>query len=225
MIIAIAIDDESPALTVLEQHVAKLDFIHIEKTFTNPLEGIKYLRENNVSAIFLDIKMNHISGIDLADMIPKDIPIIFTTAYPEYAVKGFELNALDYLVKPVSFTRFLKACHKLKDHVEKNQTEKILFIKEGNEIVPIRSSEIYYIEAVGNYLKIFTSNGALLYRETMKDFIDSLPVSDFIRIHKSYIINLKQVNRIEPFQLTIDNKKIPISTNYKSDLWKRFGIK
>jgi two-component system LytT family response regulator len=225
MIKAIAIDDEPLALKVLEDHAAKLDFIRIEKFFSEPLQGLEYVKQQNISAIFLDIKMKDISGIDLADIIHKDTCIIFTTAYPEYAVKGFDLNALDYLLKPISFTRFLKACHKLKEQIEEKQIANPLFLKEGNEIIKLNPSEILFVEAVGNYLKVYTSAGVLLHRETLKEFIDKLPVSDFVRIHKSYIINLQKVSRIQPFQLTVDNKKIPVSPNYKNDLWKKFGIK
>jgi DNA-binding LytR/AlgR family response regulator len=225
MIYTIAIDDEPPALQVLEEHAKRLDFINLVKTFTDPLEGLNYLQNNNIAAVFLDIHMSQISGIDLAEMLQNKVSVIFTTAFPEYAVKGFELNALDYLMKPISFTRFLKACHKLKDHSEQKQPDKILFIKEGSDIVRIKSSDITYIESLGNYLKIFTNSGTILYRDTLKEFIDELPVSDFARVHKSYIVNLQQINRIEPFQLTIDRTKIPVSINYKDELWKKLGIK
>ena len=224
MIRTIAIDDEPPALKVLQDHAAKLDFMQIEKCFSDSLEGLNYLQQSKIDAVFLDIKMAGISGIDVAEMISNDTRIIFTTAYPEHAVKGFDLNALDYLLKPVSFTRFLKACHKLKDSISKNNPDKILLLKEGNNIVRLSSSEIYFIEAVGNYLKVHNTKGVVLHRETMKEIADILP-TDFIRIHKSFIVNMQHISRIEPFQLTIDNTKLPVSPNYKNDLWRKLGIK
>jgi len=224
MINAIAIDDEPLALKVLVGHASKINFLDLEKTFTDPLEGIEYFKRQPISAVFLDIKMHDISGIELAELLSPDMQIIFTTAYPDYAVKGFELNAIDYLLKPISFSRFLQACHKLKNQCDKKQTEVVLLIKDGNQIIRIRTSEIYYIEATGNYLKLFTSKGTILHRETVKEFIEVLPGSIFIRTHKSYIVNIEHISRIEPFQLTIDNQKIPLSPNYKTEVWNKLGI-
>lgn len=224
MIKVIAIDDEPLALKVLEEHASKINFLKLEKTFTNPLEGIEYLNQESVSALFLDIKMHDISGVELAELLPSNMRIIFTTAYPDYAVKGFELNAIDYLLKPISFSRFLKACHKLKNQFDTNQTEQILLIKEGNEIVRVKTSEIYYIEATGNYLKLHTSKGTLLHRQTVKEFLEVLPVVHFVRTHKSYIVNTEHISRIEPFHLTIDNQKVPLSPNYKTEVWNKLGI-
>lgn len=224
MIKVLAIDDEPLALKVLKEHASKVNFMHLEKSFTNPLEGFEYLKQAPVSALFLDIKMHNISGVELAELIPTNISIIFTTAYPDYAVKGFELNAVDYLLKPISFSRFLKACHKLKNQFDVSQPEQVMLIKEGNQIVRVKSSEIYYIEATGNYLKLYTSKGNFLHRQTLKEFIELLPVSIFIRTHKSYIVNTEHISRIEHFQLTVDNRKIPLSPNYKTEVWSKLGI-
>ena len=168
--------------------------------------------------------MNNISGIELAELIPGKTLVIFTTAYSEYAVKGFDVNAIDYLLKPISFARFLKACNKLKDAIAKKDPTQTLLFKEGNNIIRIPAHEIYFIEAVGNYLKIHSAKGTVLHREPMKEIIDALP-AEFSRIHKSYIVNTQHISRIEPFQLTIDNTKIPVSPVYKDDLWRKLGIK
>ena len=224
MIKAIAIDDEPLALKVLTGHASKINFIDLEKTFTDPLEGIEYFKREPISAIFLDIKMHDISGIELAELMSPGIHIIFTTAYPDYAVKGFDLNAIDYLLKPITFSRFLKACHKLKNQFDAKQTEVVLLIKDGNQIQRIKTSEIYYVEAAGNYLKLFTVNGMILHRQTIKEFIKALPAPIFIRTHKSYIVNIEHISRIEPFQLTIDNQRVPLSPNYKSEVWNKLGI-
>lgn len=225
MIRAIAIDDEPFALNVLKDHAAKINFLQLEKTFSTPADGITYLRENNISVLFLDIRMHDISGLEIAAMLPAGIKIVFTTAFPGYALNGFELNAADYLLKPVSFSRFLKACHKLKDLIDNRQTEKIMMLKDGNEITRVKTSEIFFIEATGNYLKVNGTKGNFLHRQTLKEFLEELPSPDFVRTHKSYIVNLQHISRIEPFQITIDNQKIPVSLNYKNELWSKLGIK
>lgn len=224
MIHAIAIDDEPLALKVLEEHASKIKFLDLVKSFTDPIEGMEYCNSEAISSVFLDIKMHNISGVELAELIPINTRIIFTTAYPDYAVKGFELNAVDYLVKPISFTRFLKTCHKLKNLIESKQSDVVLLIKDGSQIIRLKSSEVFYIEATGNYLKLHTSRGPIMYRQTVKEFIETLPDSIFIRIHKSYIVNLEHISRIEPFQLTVDNQKIPLSPNYKGEVWHKLGI-
>ena len=224
MIKAIAIDDEPLALKVLEEHAAKINFINLERTFSDPLAGFDYVKRESISAVFLDIKMHDISGVELAELMPAHIRIIFTTGYPEYAVTGFELNAVDYLLKPISFSRFLKACHKLKNQIDVKQNEKVLLIKDGNQIVRLKTSEIYYIEAAGNYLKLFTANGIILHRQTIKEFIELLPDSFFIRTHKSYVVNIEHISRIEVTQLTLDNQKIPLSPNFKIEVWNKLGI-
>ena len=224
MIKVIAIDDEPYALRVLEEHCSKINFLHLQKTFANPLEGMEYLNKEGVPALFLDIKMHDISGVELAELLPSDIYIIFTTAYPDYAVKGFEMNAVDYLLKPIPFGRFLKACHRLKNRLDASQTEQVLLIKDGNEIARVKTSEIYYIEAIGNYLKLYTSKGMLLHRQTMSNFLDGVPEASFIRTHKSYIVNLEHISRIETHQLTIDNQKIPLSPNFRVEVWNKLGI-
>lgn len=225
MIKAIAIDDEPLALQVVQEHASKINFLDLEKCFGNPLDGIEYIKNKPVSAVFLDIKMHNISGVELVELIPSDLYVIFTTAYPDYAVKGFELNAVDYLLKPISFSRFLKACHRLKNRFDAKQTDLALLIKDGNQIVRVKTSEIYYVEAAGNYLKLFTSNGTVLYRQTIKEFIEVLPGAIFIRTHKSYIVNIEHISRIEPFQLTLDNQKVPLSPNYKTEVWNKLGIR
>lgn len=224
MIKAIAIDDEPLALQVLQEHAAKINFLSIEQSFTNPLEAIEYLRHCQVDVVFLDINMQDISGMELAEMLPAGIKIIFITAYENYAVKGFELNAIDYLLKPVSFSRFLKACHKVKDQ-EKIFDEKIIMIKDGSEIIRVKINDIHFIEATGNYLKIHCTNGNYLHRQTVKEMEELLPKGTFIRCHKSYMVNIRHISRIELFQLTVDNQKIPVSPNYKDELWNKLGIK
>lgn len=155
---------------------------------------MEYLNREKTPALFLDIKMQDISGTELAELLPPDSYIIFTTAYPDYAVKGFEMNAVDYLLKPISFSRFLKACHKLKKPVQCQSNRTGSSHKNGTEIVRVKTSEIYYIEACGNYLKLYTSKGIPLHRQTLKEFVDILPGVTFIRTHKSYVVNIEHIS-------------------------------
>ena len=224
MIRVIAIDDEPLSLKVLEEHSSKVSFLHLQGMFTNPLEGIEYVKKEKIPALFLDIKMQDISGLEMVELLPPQTYVIFTTAYPEFAVKGFEINAVDYLLKPVSFSRFLKACHRLKQRFELEQPDLVLVLKDGNELVRVKTSEIYYIEAAGNYVKVYTSKGMFLHRQTVKDLVDQLPLTKFLRTHKSYIANIDHISRIETFQLTIDNQRIPLSPSYRNEAWKKLGI-
>ena len=224
MIQVIAIDDEPYSLQVLKEHCSKINFLQLQKTFTNPLEGLAYLNDKAITALFLDVKMHDISGVELAELLPSGTCIIFTTAYPDYAVKGFEVDAIDYLLKPITFSRFLKACHRLKNHFDTSKAEQVILVKNGTQIERVKTSEIYYIEATGNYLKLYTSKGMLLHRQTVKELIDTLPGVHFIRTHKSYVVNMEHISRIETHQLTIDNQQIPLSPNYRAEVWDRLGI-
>lgn len=224
MINVIAIDDEPLSLKVLEEHSSKINFLNLQGSFINPVEGMEYLKKERIPALFLDIKMQDISGVELAELLPPDTYIVFTTAFPDYAVKGFEMNAVDYLLKPVTFGRFLKACHRLKRRFESEQPDQVLLVKDGTEIIRVKTSQIYYIEATGNYLKLYTSIGAFLHRQTVKELLDLLPANLFIRTHKSYIVNIEHISRIETFQLTIDNQKIPLSPTYRNEVWNKLGI-
>jgi two-component system, LytTR family, response regulator len=224
MIRAVAIDDEPLSLKVLEEHSSKVNFLHLQGVFTNPLEGIEYVKKEKIPALFLDINMQDISGLEIVELLPPQTYIIFTTAYPEYAVKGFEVDAVDYLLKPVSFSRFLKACHRLKQRFEAEQPDLVLVLKDGSELIRVKTSDIYFIEAAGNYVKVHTSKGIFLHRQTVKELVGLLPPSKFLRTHKSYIVNIEHISRIETLQLTIDNQPIPLSPNYRDEVWNKLGI-
>lgn len=224
MIQAIAIDDEPHALKVIEEHCSKIDFLTLQKSFTNPIDGLDYLSQKKIPVLFLDIKMHNISGLELSKILPSDTHIIFTTAYPDFAVDGFEINAIDYLLKPISFSRFLKSCHRLKSRFNPAQTEKVYIIKDGKSISRVKTSEIFYLEAFGNYLKLQTTFGLLVYRQTMLKFLNEEADENLCRIHKSFIINIEHISRIETHQLTVDNQKLPLSPNFRADLWTKLGL-
>jgi DNA-binding LytR/AlgR family response regulator len=209
---------------VVEEHSSKINFLHQQGVFTNPLEGIDYIKKEKIPALFLDINMQDISGLEMAELLPPQTYIIFTTAYPEYAVKGFEMNAIDYLLKPISFSRFLKACHRLKQRFEVEQPDLALLFKDGNELIRVKPSEIYFMEAAGNYVKVYTTKGQFLHRQTVKELLDQLLSAHFMRTHKSFIVNIQHISRIETFQLTVDNQRIPLSASYRDEAWNRLGI-
>ena len=224
MIRAIAIDDEPPALQVLQHHAAQVDSIQLEAVFTNATEGIAYLQTHPIELIFLDIQMPDINGMEIATLYKDKVQVIFTTAFSKYASKGFDLDATDYLLKPISFTRFVQACRKIKDKQEPGSEPSDLFLRNNNEWLRISPSDIQYIAAQGNYLKIITAKQQCLIRQTLQEIEQTLP-SSFCRVHKSYIVNIKHIDRIEPHQVTIGFTGIPVSAGFKNKLFNRLGLK
>jgi len=219
--IAIAIDDEPIALDIVKSHASKVPFVELNATFTNAFEAISYMRENKVDLIFLDIKMPDISGIDFLNSLSNPPLVIFTTAYAEHAVKGFELNALDYLLKPFSLPRFLKACNKaeelysLRQQSSTVQPAQYVFIKDGYEQIKVALNEILYIEAAGNYTQINLQNKtSLSTRMPISEMFALLPAQKFIRSHRAFIISKSAVTKFDRNQIWINDKIIPIGPTY-----------
>lgn len=219
--IAIAVDDEPIALDVVEKLASKVPFIDLQAVFTNAFEAITYLQQNQVDLIFLDIKMPDISGIDFLNSLQNPPLVIFTTAYAEHAVKGFELNALDYLLKPFSLQRFLKACNKAEElhSLRKKSNTGLqpahLFLKDGYEQVRVIIDDILYIEAAGNYTQInLNNNTSLTTRVPISEMLDMLPARQFIRTHRAFIVAKKSVTRFDKNQIWIGDNQIPIGTTY-----------
>lgn len=219
--IAIAIDDEPIALDVVKSLASKVPFITIEEVFTNAFEAIAYLQKNQVDLIFLDIKMPDISGIDFLHSLTNPPLVIFTTAYAEHAVKGFELNALDYLLKPFSMSRFLKACNKAEElhSLRKNagvNTEPLhLFIKDGYEQIRVVVNNILFVEAAGNYTQINLNDNTLLStRMPIGEMLNLLPSKSFIRIHRAFIVSKAAITKFDRNQVWIGERIIPIGPSY-----------
>ncbi|MDR6561077.1 MULTISPECIES: LytTR family DNA-binding domain-containing protein [Arcicella] len=217
---AIAIDDEPKALEVIEIHASKIPFLDLKATFTDAFEAIPYLQNNKIDLIFLDIKMPDISGIEFVHCLQKVPMVIFTTAYSEYAVQGFELDALDYLLKPFSLARFMKACNKALSikQLKEGEERDFIFIKTGYEEEKVFFDDILYIEAEGNYLTFMLKNGKLLSRQTMSDILQVLPEKLFVRIHRSYIIAYSKVEKIARQTVSIQGIEIPIGASYEDNL-------
>lgn len=229
MIRAIAIDDEPLALRLLENFCTTVDFLELEKSFTKPNEALKYLKQYPVDLLFLDVEMPSMNGIDLYKDVKQNTLVIFTTAHMEYAVEGFNLNALDYLLKPFSHDRFLVAVNKAKDYFDKHrQTAQSLqdhiLIRADYSLIKIELADIVLIESLRDYMKIFLTNGKhILARMTMKSMIEKLPVREFVRVHRSFIIPLSKIKSVRHKTIYIGNHEIPISNSYEENFFQLFG--
>ena len=217
--IAIAIDDEPIALEIIKSHASKVPFVALKETFTDAFAAISYLQQNKVDVIFLDIKMPDISGIDFLKSLSNPPMVVFTTAYTEHAVQSFELDAVDYLLKPFSLSRFLKACNKAHELYNlRNQKQEakndFIFVKDGYEQIKVELSEIMYVEASGNYTQIQLGNKLVSSRITINDLAELLPKNDFIRCHRAFIVPKNKISKFDRNQIWIGEKIIPIGATY-----------
>ncbi len=229
MINAIAIDDEPLALEIIQSYCSQTDQIKLVKTFTKTAEAKRYLEKFPVDLLFLDINMPEISGIDFYKGLPHDTMVIFTTAYAQYAVEGFELSAVDYLLKPYSFERFLVAANKAKEfhdflHHKQTSASKHLFVRAEYSLVKVALSDILYIEGLADYLKIHLPHGkTLLTRMTMKGILSKLD-KEFVRVHRSFIVPFSKIQSVRNKNIQIEgtDKEIPIGVSYEEDFNKAF---
>ncbi len=225
MINCIIIEDEPLAQELLKQYVLDHPDLHLTGLFVNPVEAMSIVESSQIDLLLLDINLPKISGINYYKSLIRKPLVVFTTAYPEYAVDGFELEAVDYLVKPFPFERFMKAITKVKDKLNKhpNQSEEVLVIKADKKLFRIPYTQLCYIESLRDFVKIHTEDGSILCSDTLRSLNQSLPENKFLRIHKSYIINLDKVDFMEGNQLSINNKKIPIGQAYRPGIVKKFN--
>src|SRR5215813_3437955 len=215
----IIIDDEPLARKGIKEYIADVDFMDLIGEFDNPLKASDLLGKGNVQLLFLDIQMPKITGIEFFKSLQNAPPVIFTTAYPQYALDGFDLNALDYLVKPISFERFLKAALKAKEYHETRQhnidvnekKEDYFFIKADNKLVKIFFDEILFVEALQNYVTIHTADKKYITYLTFKSVEEYLPSGRFVRTHKSFIVAADKVESIEGNDIRIGQHHVPIS--------------
>jgi two-component system, LytTR family, response regulator len=237
LITCIAIDDEPMALEVIERYCAKSELVELNAVFREPVKAIEYLGREKIDLIFLDINMPDVSGMQLVQTLSPRPLVIFTTAYSHYAVDSYTLNAIDYLLKPITFDRFLAAVNKAvaavagRPGVTVDRTGAVtanddptIFIKSGPQTHQVKVSDILYLEKDGNYITAHLKDRNILIRENMGDVFDLVPTADFIRVHKSYIVAVKHISMIEVHQITINNEKIPIGSTYRESLRTRLGI-
>lgn len=221
----IVIDDEPLARKGLKEYISDTDFLNLVGEFDNPLKATDIISNGGVQLLFLDIQMPKITGLEFFKTLQNAPPVIFTTAYPQYALEGFEVNALDYLVKPISFERFLKASLKAKEYYEvrdKNTSEPsavtYFFIKADNKLVKIAYDEVLFVEALQNYVTIYTADKKYMTYLTFKSVEDYLPADKFLKVHKSYIVAASKVDSIEGSDIRIGERHIPISRNQKEEV-------
>lgn len=218
MIHCIAIDDEPLALQLVKEYCDKISFLKLEKTFTNTDEAKAFLQSNKVDLLFLDIQMPDINGMQFYKNLVEKPPVIFTTAYKDFAAEGFNVDAVDYLLKPFEYDRFLKACYKANEYLEFLSSQEMqlnsIFVKVNYEIMKINLKDIELIEALDDYIKIYIKPNPVLTLMTLKSIQEKLPSRDFVRIHRSFIVPITRIEKFSKTKLWIAGKEIPIGSSY-----------
>ena len=227
----IVVDDDEVSRVLISNFVERTDFLKLSHSFSNAIDASNVLlddKNNDIDLIFLDVEMPEMTGLELAKSLNKTHPIIFITSKKEYAIEAFEGEVLDYLVKPPDYPRFLKAAKRAKDEREKilqfAESEDHIFVKSDSKFVRIPFTELYYIEALADYVIFHTAKSKYIVHHTMKGIERRLPLSIFSRVHRSYILNRSKINQIEDFQVIIHEKSIPIGASYKEEFLKRLNI-
>ena len=231
MLSCVIVDDESGALEILTQYIHRTPQLKLIESFRDSLEALTFLARHDADLIFLDIDMPNLDGMQLAELLHnKNMQVIFCTAYSEYAVESYEKEAVDYLLKPIAYERFLKAVDKaLNTHMKNSRGEKPgipqekdhLFIKSGPRIHQVNINELLYLEKQGHYIVFHTSKEQLLSRMNMTDLLQTLPDGNFIRIHRSYVIALDKIETIEKHAVVIQGKRIPIGDSFREEFFQR----
>lgn len=215
----IVVDDEELARELIKTYIKKVDSLECVETFENPLEALSLLKSEKIDLLFLDIQMPDIKGTEFAELInTTDTRIIFTTAYSEYALKGFELNALDYLVKPITFKRFLSAVERLP--TQESSEENYIIIKSGYDLHKVIYEDIIFIESDSEYVNYYLENGKKIMANQSLGKLEKLLPHSFLRVHRSYIVNKEKVTGLKNRELLLSNKKIPVSDSYYNNVKK-----
>ncbi|SFU50288.1 two component transcriptional regulator, LytTR family [Pustulibacterium marinum] len=240
----VIIDDEPLAIDVIKSYCERMDFLEVIGVFTNAIDAHSLLNTEQVDLIFLDIEMPQINGIDFINSITNKPLFIFTTAYSDYAVEGFELNAVDYLMKPIPYHRFVKSVLRAKEimNFKNNQitslmntfpafgstTEepKLIFLKSDYENVRVDVNDIKYVQGLKDYLKVNleSTRKSIITLSNFKDISEKLPKHNFVRIHKSYLVNIHHIKSVQKSRVVIGEEKIPIGESFRNDFFKRLGI-
>lgn len=224
MIKCIAIDDEPLALQLVSQYCTKIPFLQLEKVFTNPDEAAHYIASNKVDLMFLDIQMPDINGVQFYKNLPDKPSVIFTTAFKDFAIEGFNVDAVDYLLKPFEYNRFLKAVYKAKEYLEFLSSQELqlnsIYVKVNYEMMKINLKDIDLIEALDDYIKIHIKPTPVLTLMTLKSMQEKLPEKEFVRVHRSYIIPIQKIEKFSKNKVTVAGKEIPIGSSY-SDTYEK----
>lgn len=223
----IIIEDEPLALKKVVGFVEKVDYLSLSKTFDNAIEAISYLKSNAIDLIFLDIQMEEFTGIQFLEAVKVRPKVIITTAYDKYAIKGYELDVADYLLKPFTFDRFLQAVERVSNSIKESQTpsnNEFIFVKSEYRLEKIELSDILYIEGMSEYLRVVTKTKKVMTLLNFKSIEELLPKNNFLRVHKSYVIALDKIESIERNRIKIGDAIIPISESYKEIFYNKIGI-
>jgi DNA-binding LytR/AlgR family response regulator len=228
----LVIDDEEPAREILQKHIGGVESLELAASCNNAVEALSFLQSNTVDLLFLDIQMPHILGTNFIRTLKNPPRVIFTTAYRKYAVEGFELDAVDFLLKPIGFDRFLKAVNKifqlnLQSVVEADNTESnkepaqpFLYFRSDRKMVKVLFNDILYIEGLRDYIKIFTSTKTIITKHLLTSLQEMLPADTFLRIHRSYIISINKIDSYNADSIEIAKKELPVGRLYKHDVNK-----
>ncbi|HKK74217.1 MAG TPA: LytTR family DNA-binding domain-containing protein [Saprospiraceae bacterium] len=221
----IIIDDEPLAIKVIEKYLERVPDINCRSTFSDPLKALDYLSEHSVDLLFLDINMPDLTGLGLLKLLKQEVLVVFTTAYAEYAVKSYEYQAVDYLLKPFGLDRFLQAISKARERRPEEQLkEEVLLLRADRKIYRIPYSDILFLEAYGDYVKVHTKEQIIVPKIRLNQLEEELPTQWFIRTHRTYLINRGAVAFIEGNQLSIGTHKIPISRQQKETVFTALGL-
>lgn len=222
----IAIDDEPLALGLIAGYIEKTPFLKLQGQFDNPIDAMEFMDYNPVQLLFLDIQMPDLTGLDFTRMLNNQCKVIFTTAYDKYAVEGFKLEVLDYLLKPISYEVFLKSANRAKNYfdllnsanAQENSNNEYLFVKADSQLKRINYNDIIYFEGLKDYVQIFLTSikSPIIFHATMKSIEKKLPQNQFMRVHRSYIVNLDKIKTIERYRIIFDKTYIPVSEKYKT---------
>ncbi|MGZ3754249.1 MAG: LytR/AlgR family response regulator transcription factor [Mucilaginibacter sp.] len=240
MIRCLVVDDEPLALHILEDYISKVPFLELVKSTTNPIEALTLVQEGNIDLVFLDVQMPELTGIQFLKISNGKTKVILTTAYSQYALEGYELDVVDYLLKPIAFDRFFKSAQKaqgvIQPHVKQAAAEPVhqiqpqqqqpdfssdfIFVKSEYKIQKVYLHQILFIEGLKDYISIFTENERIITLQNMKKMEDTLPEKHFIRVHKSYIVALNKIDSIERSRIFIGDKIIPVGDTYRDHFFK-----
>jgi DNA-binding LytR/AlgR family response regulator len=225
------IDDEPLAAGVLESYARKTPYLQLVGTYNSAILAMKDLRDNPVQLLFLDIQMPELSGVEFAKILPKDTRVIFTTAFPQYAVEGYKVNALDYLLKPISYEDFLKSTDKALEwfsiiqRQDAYRRDRFMFVKTDYKLQRVNLDDILFIEGLKDYVRFYLKDGEkVMSLMSMKKLEEYLPRPEFLRTHRSYIVHMTETPLVDRFRIVFGENYIPVSENYKDDVQNYFDI-
>ena len=228
----VIIDDEPPAIRILEKFVKKIPSLELKATFTKSLEALSFLEGNQVDLVFLDVQMPEITGIQLSKIINKNIKVIFTTAYPDFALESYNVAAIDYLLKPIEFERFYAAVRKAfpqeneERTVQETSKEYTFFKANGkNKFVKVFFEDIQFVQGLKNYVAVQLPDSQIITHTTMKSVKELLPGGEFVQVHKSYIVSLKHIDRVENDAIWMGEKQLPIGNSYRKAFFEKITLK